>query len=68
MDLSRDEVHEEGYHYKKGVSRSKRLHVDGFEESTPKRPKVCEDLRLRRIGELEEDIQDASDQISIKAK
>ena len=35
---------------------------------TPKRPKVSEDVRFRRISELQEDIQDATDQIKIKEK
>ena len=61
-------MHEEGYEYRKGTSRSKRLNFDSDQQTTPKRPKISEDVRLRRISELEEDIKDATDQINIKEK
>lgn len=67
LELSREKVHQEGYQYRKGTSRSKRLHYDS-KQGTSKRPKISEDVRLRRISELEEDIKDATDQITIKEK
>lgn len=67
LELSREKVHQEGYQYRKGTSRSKRLHYDS-QQGTSKRPKITEDVRLRRISELEEDIKDATDQITIKEK
>ena len=68
LEVSRKKVHEEGYQYRKGTSRSKRLRCGSEQHSTPKRSKVSEDVRLRRISELQEDIKDASDQIKIKEK
>ena len=68
LELSRERVHEQGYQYRKGVSRSKRLQEDSKQPQTPKRAKVSEDVRLTRISELEEDIKDATDQIDIKEK
>lgn len=67
LELSREKVHADGYQYHKGVSRSKRYHSDVCQKA-PKRGKVSEDVQLRRIGELQEDIQDVGDQIKIKAK
>lgn len=67
LELSREKVHTEGYQYRKGASRSKRYHYD-MPQKAPKRSKTCEDVRLRRIGELREDIQDIDDQIKIKEK
>lgn len=66
LSMCREKFHDEGYEYRKGVSRSKRLHND--KQSTPKRSKLSEDVRLRRIAELHEDIKDTSDQIKIKEK
>ena len=68
LELSREKVHEDGYQYRKGTSRSKKLHLSSDEQSAPKRPKISEDIRLRRISELQEDIKDATDQIQIKEK
>ena len=69
LELSKERVHEEGYQYRKGASRSKRLQCDTKQKgTTPKRPKISEDVRLRRISQLEEDIKDATDQIKIKEK
>ena len=68
LELSRERVHERGYQYRKGTSRSKRLQCGTKQQGKPKRPKISEDVRLRRISELEEDIKDATDQIKIKEK
>ena len=65
--ISHGRRYTEGYQYRKGVSRSKRYHYD-TQQKTPKRSKTCEDVRVRRIGELREDIQDVGDQIKIKEK
>lgn len=68
LELSRERVHERGYQYWKGTSQSKRLQCGTKQQGKPKRPKISEDVRLRRISELEEDIKDATDQIKIKEK
>ena len=56
-----------GYCYKKGSSRSKTLNPsDG--KATPKRRKISQDTRLRRIAEVRDRIKDLSDQIGFKEK
>ena len=64
--LSQEKVHEGGYAYKKGKSRSKRF---GPPESTPKRPKKMNaGMRHEWMTELEEDIKQINQQLIIKEK
>lgn len=68
LKLSREKVHEEGYEYKKGTSRSKMIVGERDVQTTPKWLKISEDVRLMHMSQLEEDIQDANDLIKIKEK
>ena len=55
------------YNFKKGKSRSKESKSSGSGD-TPKRPKTTEALRLKHIGEIEDDIRDLGDQLEFKRK
>ena len=59
LELSRTKVNERGYHFKKRKSRSKQLQSDCLPQ---KRPKSSENLRMKHVKELEEEIKDLSDQ------
>ena len=62
-------MHEMGYSYKKGKSRSKRLNTSAQSEFiTPKRRKITSDIRLNRISEIQERLIDILDQIRYKEK
>lgn len=61
------QVDESGYSYKKGKSHSRRLNPDDTCQ-TPKRNKVSKDYRLARITELNEQINDMTDQLGYKEK
>lgn len=62
-------VHDRGYIYKKGKSRSKRFSdEDPSAICRPKRPKLTQEFRLQRIAEVREVIKDLSDQILYKKK
>ena len=52
------------YNFIKGKSRSK----SSGSGDTPKRPKTTEALRLKHIGEIEDDIRDLGDQLEFKRK
>ena len=54
LELSREQVHKQGYNYRKGKTRSKRFAPESSNDQ--KRPKLSEDVRIRRISQLEEDI------------
>ena len=58
-------VHESGYSYKKGKSRSKRLD-SSFQ--TPKRKKMNATMRQDLLKELEEDVAELKKHISVKEK
>ena len=64
--LSQQKVHESGYAYKKGKSRSKQFCTP---ETTPtKRPKLNAAMRNEQKSELDEDIKHTSQQLTIKEK
>ena len=63
LRLARVEVHDRGYVYKKGKSRSKRF---GIVETTPKRLKSDREFRVWRMKELEEDLEGINKRITIK--
>lgn len=65
LELSRKKLNESGYIYKKGKSRSKLLSSDE-KEVPPKRARVDKDVRLTRIAEIEEEIEDKDEQIKYK--
>ena len=67
LEASRKQLHESGYHYKKGKSRSKVLRPTSLSfDTTTKR--LSEEVRCERMGHLQEDIKDIADQISFKEK
>ena len=55
LELVRIKVNESGYMYKKGKSRSKQFISDESLSSTPKRLKVGEAMRVKRMAELGDD-------------
>ena len=69
LELARAKVHEDGYNYKKGHSRSKK-HQSMVEGSEPavKRAKVNAEERQRRLAELTEEISELSKRITFKER
>lgn len=70
LEIARMKVDGDGYMYKKGKSRSKRLREpvsnDGESSERPKRPKSNELVRIQRISHIEETIKDINKQIGYK--
>ena len=69
LEMARKKVHEEGYCYKKGQTRSKVLNPSSLEEGEPpqpKRQKISTYERQRRIKELSEEISGLNRHIRIK--
>ena len=66
--MARKKVHDDGYHYKKGKTRSKKLEPGLSEEvePQPKRRKINAYERQRRIHELNEEISGLNRHIKIK--
>ncbi len=67
LEEARTKVHQSGYQYKKGKSRSRKLNTDDG-STTPKRRKTNALFRLNRIAELDDRIKDLNDQIGFKEK
>jgi len=65
LEAARAAVYESGYTYKKGHSRSKRFSSSSSSEP-PKRPKLNQEIRERRIHDLTEEISDLNKRISKK--
>ena len=71
LDLARAAVHNSGYAYRKGKSRSKHNIAEGSEvevSQARKQVKVDSELRQRRIKALSEDIEALNKQITYKQK
>ena len=68
IQKSREKLHDSGYSYKKGKSRSKAFETSSSEGGVPKRPKISEEMRTSRINELEDQIKDLTDTLSYKEK
>ena len=68
IQKSREKLHDSGYSYKKGKSRSKAFETSSSEGGAPKRPKIYEEMRTSRINELEDQIKDLTDTLSYKEK
>lgn len=65
--LAKQRVHDSGYNYRKGRSRSKSY--GSVEESThPKRIKTTADERYERIRSLKEEVKDLKERVSYKRK
>lgn len=69
FELARAKVHEDGYNYKKGHSRSKKHQtvVEG-DEPAVKRVKVNAEERQRRIAELTEEISELNRRMTFKER
>ena len=68
IEKCRVELHNSGYSYKKGKSRSKAFETSSSDGATPKRQKISEELRTSRISELEDRIKDLNDTLVYKEK
>ena len=67
LDLARDRVIASGFQFVKGKSRSKKS-SGSEEEPAPKRRKLSQDIREKRMKDLEQDISDLKERIGFKEK
>ena len=63
VEQARMKVNDDGYQYRKGKSHSKKF-VDSA-SLPPKRRKISQEFRLKRISELQERVKDLNDQIGL---
>ena len=69
LELARKRVNDSGYEYKKGKSRSKRFGSAGsVEASTPKRPKLDQEFRTKRMQQIKEEVKTINTQVSFKER
>ena len=69
LELARKRVNDSGYEYKKGKSRSKRFgSASSVEASTPKRPKLDQEFRTKRIQQIKEEVKTINTQVSFKER
>lgn len=71
IEAAQKNVRDQGYNFIKGKSRSRHIHNPGLEElpsPVPKRPKVNEAIRNKKIAEFQEDVKDLRDRLSYKEK
>lgn len=66
VKLAQKALNEEGYQYKKGRSRSKVFGSDS--DTAPKRPKLSEEYRQRRLQQIQEENKSINTRISFKEK
>ena len=67
LELAKDKLHESGYVYAKGKSRSRKFNPLDEVEERPKRKKIDQRERQHRIDTLKEQLQD-NKHIGIKEK
>lgn len=67
VDAAREEIIEQGFQFVKGKSRSKKT-LAATEEPMPKRQKLTQDVREKRLKDIEEDMADVKERISFKEK
>lgn len=67
IKLAQEKVHEDGYKYKKGKSRSKR-HSQADGDPQPKRPKLGSVARQERMSDLKDLISDIDRTIGFKQR
>ena len=65
LELAKDKLHDSGYMYAKGKSRSKKFHEDD-EEEKPKREKIDQQERQHRIESLSEQLKDINKHVNVK--
>ena len=69
LELARKSVNDSGYEYKKGKSRSKRFgSASSVKASTPKRPKLDQEFRARRMQQIQEEVKTINTQLSFKER
>ena len=68
LESARAVVCENGYVFKKGHSRSKKCSTASTTACTPKRPKLTQEVRKRRIEDLKDEIEDLTKSISFKER
>ena len=67
MDAARDKIIADGFQFAKGKSRSKSLTPEAAEPK-PKRQKLTQDVREKRLKDVEEDMSDLKEQIQFKER
>lgn len=65
MDAARDKIIADGFQFAKGKSRSKSLTPEAAEPK-PKRQKLTQDVREKRLKDIEEDMTDLKERIQFK--
>ena len=68
VNLARDKVHQQGYNFAKGKSRSKRFASPPQDTPKPTRTKISSDVRQKRISALREDMANIDKQLTFKNK
>lgn len=68
LELAKDRLHESGYVYAKGKSRSRKFNPLDEMEERPKREKIDQREKQHRIDTLKEQLQDNNKHIGIKEK
>ena len=69
LELAKDKLHESGYVYAKGKSRSRKFStLDEVDKERPKRVKIDQQERQHQIDTLKEQLQDNNKHISIKER
>ena len=68
LELARAKVHQDGYNYKKGRSRSKKHQPMAGDEPAVKRVIVNAEQRQHRIAELTEEISELNKRITFKER
>ena len=72
IEAAQKRVRDQGYNFIKGKSHSKHIHnppdLEELPSPAPKRPKVNEAMRNKKIAELQEDVKDLKDRLSYKEK
>ena len=66
LEIAKERIHESGFIYSKGKSRSKKFHVD--DEERPKRDKIDREECQHRIESLQEQLKDTNNHISVKER
>ena len=68
LDMAQKHIDEQGYQYKKNISRSKYFGQSSESEPVAKRPKYNKETRMERISEIKGEIVTVDKRIKIKQK
>ena len=66
--LARRRVHESGFAYKKKGSRSKEFGNNSNDTSRPKRDKISQETRQKRVSQIQEDMKEVNMQLDYATK